>query len=189
MVINRNTSIYRCFTHNQTQSESGIFDHINSVRVWQRERLFEVWSCRPIKTWGLNKESQRFCHSHSLMLATSRYSHLFLSGENIFTQFWHCCVHYPFLKRAMIHFLLLFSRQGKLRLQKWFDTYQEKTKKKITRDLVATILKRKSKMCSFIEWQDMKIVYKRYASLYFCAAIDVRERIQFKFSNEFHLHF
>lgn len=27
-------------------------------------------------------------------------------------------------------------------------------------------------MSSFIEWQDMKIVYKRYASLYFCAAID-----------------
>ena len=83
------------------------------------------------------------------------------------------------IKPAMIHFLLLFSRQGKLRLQKWFDTYQEKTKKKITRDLVATILKRKSKMCSFIEWQDMKIVYKRYASLYFCAAIDVRKRFLF----------
>ena len=31
-------------------------------------------------------------------------------------------------------------------------------------------------MCSFIEWQDMKIVYKRYASLYFCAAFDVRKR-------------
>ena len=57
------------------------------------------------------------------------------------------------------------------------NTFQEKTKKKITRDLVATILKRKSKMCSFIEWQDMKIVYKRYASLYFCAAIDVSQII------------
>ena len=42
-------------------------------------------------------------------------------------------------------------------------------------------------MCSFIEWQDMKIVYKRYASLYFCAAIDVREikKIQLKLNNEF----
>ena len=29
-------------------------------------------------------------------------------------------------------------------------------------------------MSSFIEWKDMKIVYKRYASLYFCTAIDVR---------------
>lgn len=29
-------------------------------------------------------------------------------------------------------------------------------------------------MSSFIEWKDMKIIYKRYASLYFCAAVDVR---------------
>jgi len=28
-------------------------------------------------------------------------------------------------------------------------------------------------MSSFIEWKDMKIIYKRYASLYFCAAIDI----------------
>ena len=27
-------------------------------------------------------------------------------------------------------------------------------------------------MSSFIEWNDMKIVYKRYASLYFCCAIE-----------------
>merc|ERR1712012_676793 len=68
--------------------------------------------------------------------------------------------------------MLLFSRQGKLRLQKWFDAYQDKSKKKITRELISTILARKPKMCSFMEWKDLKIVYKRYASLYFCAAID-----------------
>jgi len=27
-------------------------------------------------------------------------------------------------------------------------------------------------MSSFLEWQDSKIVYKRYASLYFCCAIE-----------------
>ena len=27
-------------------------------------------------------------------------------------------------------------------------------------------------MCNFIEWKDLKIVYKRYASLYFCMAVD-----------------
>merc|ERR1719154_123668 len=72
----------------------------------------------------------------------------------------------------MIHFLLLFSRQGKLRLQKWFEAYPDKAKKKITRELIGSILSRKTKMSSFIEWQDLKIVYKRYASLYFCAAVD-----------------
>jgi len=72
----------------------------------------------------------------------------------------------------MIQFMLLFSRQGKLRLQKWFDAVQDNAKKKICRELISNILSRKPKMSSFIEWKDMKIVYKRYASLYFCAAID-----------------
>ena len=27
-------------------------------------------------------------------------------------------------------------------------------------------------MSSFLEWRDLKIVYKRYASLYFCCAVD-----------------
>lgn len=57
--------------------------------------------------------------------------------------------------------MLLFSRQGKLRLQKWYQAYPDKTKKKITRELITTILSRKPKMCSFLEWKDMKVVYKR----------------------------
>ncbi|RWS11213.1 AP-1 complex subunit sigma-2-like protein [Dinothrombium tinctorium] len=72
----------------------------------------------------------------------------------------------------MIHFMLLFSRQGKLRLQKWYISHAFKQQKKIIRELTTLILSRKAKMCSFVEWKDMKIVYKRYASLYFCCAID-----------------
>ncbi|XP_052219044.1 AP-1 complex subunit sigma-2 isoform X1 [Dreissena polymorpha] len=72
----------------------------------------------------------------------------------------------------MMQFMLLFSRQGKLRLQKWYAAHQDKMKKKITRELVTLVLSRKPKMCSFLEWKDLKIVYKRYASLYFCCAIE-----------------
>merc|ERR1712210_339147 len=61
----------------------------------------------------------------------------------------------------MIQFMLLFSRQGKLR-----------QKKKVSREIIATVLSRKPKMCSFLEWKDLKIVYKRYASLYFCCAVE-----------------
>ena len=60
-----------------------------------------------------------------------------------------------------MQFMLLFSRQGKLRLQKWYVAHPDKVKKKITRELVTTILARKPKMCSFLEWKDLKIVYKR----------------------------
>lgn len=72
----------------------------------------------------------------------------------------------------MMHFMLLFSRQGKLRLQKWFTAYPEKQKKKVVRELVSLVLSRKPKTCAFVEWKDLKIVYKRYASLYFMAAIE-----------------
>uniref|UniRef100_A0A914YHM9 AP complex subunit sigma n=1 Tax=Panagrolaimus superbus TaxID=310955 RepID=A0A914YHM9_9BILA len=72
----------------------------------------------------------------------------------------------------MMHYMILFSRQGKLRLQKWYVAYPDKVKKKITRELVTMILSRKPKMCAFLEYKDMKVVYKRYASLYFCCAID-----------------
>lgn len=68
--------------------------------------------------------------------------------------------------------MLLFSRQGKVRLQKWFTAYPDKQKKKIIRDLVSNVLARKPKMSSFLEYKDLKIVYKRYASLYFLAAIE-----------------
>ncbi|XP_076033826.1 AP-1 complex subunit sigma-2 isoform X2 [Oratosquilla oratoria] len=71
-----------------------------------------------------------------------------------------------------MQFMLLFSRQGKLRLQKWYVAHPDKVKKKITRELITTILSRKPKMSSFLEWRDLKIVYKRYASLYFCCAIE-----------------
>ena len=71
----------------------------------------------------------------------------------------------------MIHFILLFSRQGKIRLQKWYDAHSEKDKKKIARELTSTILARKPKMSNFLEWQNLQIVYKRYASLFFAFAI------------------
>ncbi|GAB0178565.1 AP-1 complex subunit sigma-2 [Grus japonensis] len=77
-----------------------------------------------------------------------------------------------FSPRGTMQFMLLFSRQGKLRLQKWYVPLSDKEKKKITRELVQTVLARKPKMCSFLEWRDLKIVYKRYASLYFCCAIE-----------------
>ncbi|KAG7271353.1 hypothetical protein CRUP_006845 [Coryphaenoides rupestris] len=58
-----------------------------------------------------------------------------------------------------MRFMLLFSRQGKLRLQKWYVPLCDKEKKRIGRELVQTILARKAKMCSFLEWRDLKVFY------------------------------
>ena len=54
------------------------------------------------------------------------------------TLFWLLVILFPF----QIQFLLLFSRQGKLRLQKWFTAQTEKQKKKMARELIANILTR-----------------------------------------------
>ena len=39
----------------------------------------------------------------------------------------------------------------------------------------ALVLQRQGKLCNFIEWKDLKIVYKRYASLYFCCLTDAAD--------------
>nr|XP_011459907.1 PREDICTED: AP-1 complex subunit sigma-2-like [Fragaria vesca subsp. vesca] len=71
-----------------------------------------------------------------------------------------------------IHFVILVSRQGKVRLTKWFSTYSQKERSKVMRELSGIILNRGPKLCNFIEWRGLKVVYKRYASLYFCMCID-----------------
>lgn len=57
--------------------------------------------------------------------------------------------------------MLMFSRAGKLRLQKWYDPISQKEKKKTTRDLIQTILSRKAKMSNVLEWKELNVVYKR----------------------------
>lgn len=72
---------------------------------------------------------------------------------------------FSLISSLQMQFMLLFSRQGKLRLQKWYVPLSDKEKKKITRELVQTVLARKPKMCSFLEWRDLKVVYKRWAGM------------------------
>lgn len=60
-----------------------------------------------------------------------------------------------------MRFMLLFSRQGKLRLQKWCVAAGERERRKMVRELMQVVLARKPKMCSFLEWRDLKVVYKR----------------------------
>eukprot|EP01103_Thecamoeba_quadrilineata_P009695 TRINITY_DN19516_c0_g1_i1.p1 TRINITY_DN19516_c0_g1~~TRINITY_DN19516_c0_g1_i1.p1 ORF type:complete len:156 (-),score=14.67 TRINITY_DN19516_c0_g1_i1:88-555(-) len=75
----------------------------------------------------------------------------------------------------MIHFLLLLNRQGKARLAKWYSPYTQKEKARIIRDVANLTLNRPQKLCNFIEWKNYKLVFKRYASLYFIACVDMKD--------------
>ncbi|ETI19465.1 hypothetical protein G647_09299 [Cladophialophora carrionii CBS 160.54] len=72
-----------------------------------------------------------------------------------------------------IKYLVLLSRQGKVRLAKWFSTLSPKEKAKIIKDVTQLVLARRTRMCNFLEYKaDTKIVYRRYASLFFIAGCD-----------------
>ncbi|KAM5435555.1 RNA polymerase III-inhibiting protein maf1 [Microsporum canis] len=68
-----------------------------------------------------------------------------------------------------INYLILLSRQGKVRLAKWFTTLSPKDKAKIIKDVTQLVLSRRTRMCNFLEYKDSKVVYRRYASLFFIA--------------------
>uniref|UniRef100_A0A4X2KQH2 AP complex mu/sigma subunit domain-containing protein n=1 Tax=Vombatus ursinus TaxID=29139 RepID=A0A4X2KQH2_VOMUR len=59
----------------------------------------------------------------------------------------------------MMWFMLLFSRQGKLQLQKWYLAMSDKERKKMVWELMQVVLARKPNMCSLQEWRDLKVVW------------------------------
>ncbi len=71
------------------------------------------------------------------------------------------CLVRAFAAVFQIRFLLLISRQGKVRLTKWYSPYTQKDKARIMREVTSMVLSRPPKMCNFIEWKEKKIVYKR----------------------------
>ncbi|KAF8335051.1 Adaptor protein complex sigma subunit [Cantharellus anzutake] len=60
---------------------------------------------------------------------------------------------------------------GKVRLAKWFLTLPPKQKTKIVKDVTQLVLARRTRMCNFLEYKDTKVVYRRYASLFFICGI------------------
>ena len=68
----------------------------------------------------------------------------------------------------MLDFLLVFNKQGKLRLTRWYSTI--KSHQKISKNCIQLVLNHPHG--NIIEDQQYKLVYKRYASLYFCVGIE-----------------
>ncbi|CUM68041.1 uncharacterized protein PRCAT00005756001 [Priceomyces carsonii] len=76
-----------------------------------------------------------------------------------------------------IHFIIVLNRQGKTRLAKWFDqTTTSQDKQRITTEVHRLISSRDSKYQSnFVEYRQNKLVYRRYAGLYFISSIDMTD--------------
>jgi len=75
-------------------------------------------------------------------------------------------------RSTMIRYALLFSKQSKIRLSKYYVLTSQKDRKRIEREVMHAILPRPARACNVVEYRDAKLVYRRYASLYFCLAVD-----------------
>eukprot|EP00729_Bicosta_minor_P004515 gene4515-5826_t len=74
-----------------------------------------------------------------------------------------------------IQFVLMVNKQGQTRVAQYY-TYKDVTTR-ITdeSEIIRKCLARNEKQCSFMEYRDIKLVYRRYASLYFIVGIDSTE--------------
>ncbi|KAL9644453.1 hypothetical protein ABK040_016580 [Willaertia magna] len=74
-----------------------------------------------------------------------------------------------------IEFILLVNKQGQTRLAQYtkFKTINERTA--LEGEIVRKCLSRNEEQCSFIEHMGYKLIYRRYASLFFIVGVDHNE--------------
>lgn len=60
-----------------------------------------------------------------------------------------------------ISYILLVSRQGKIRLSKWFAVMTTKEKQRIVKEVSQLVLARKAKMCNVLEYKGNFIMFNK----------------------------
>jgi AP-3 complex subunit sigma len=75
----------------------------------------------------------------------------------------------------MIKAILVFNTRGQARVLKFFDSCSSELQQKLLRESYQLVSKRDYDACNFIEYNDYKLVYRHYATLYFVVMIDSTE--------------
>jgi len=77
----------------------------------------------------------------------------------------------------MIQFILLVNKQGQTRLAQYTSFISIKERITLEGELVRKCLSRNNQQCSFLEHRKYKVIYRRYASLYFIVGLDIDEEV------------
>lgn len=76
----------------------------------------------------------------------------------------------------MIKFILLVNKQGHTRFSNYYDRDINKEERGwIEAEIVRKCLTKSQKQCSFLEYKNYQVVFRRYASLFFIVGIDEDE--------------
>lgn len=78
-------------------------------------------------------------------------------------------------RERMIRFFLLQNRAGKTRLAKYYTPLSDDDKKRTEDEVYRLIANRDAKFTNFLEYKTFKVVYRRYAGLYFIFCVDATD--------------
>ncbi|CAO2143761.1 unnamed protein product, partial [Urochloa humidicola] len=75
----------------------------------------------------------------------------------------------------MIRFILLQNRQGKTRLAKYYVPLEDSEKHKVEYEVHRLVVNRDPKFTNFVEFRTHKVIYRRYAGLFFSICVDITD--------------
>eukprot|EP01138_Halocafeteria_seosinensis_P004110 gb/GECG01004202.1/.p1 GENE.gb/GECG01004202.1/~~gb/GECG01004202.1/.p1 ORF type:complete len:181 (+),score=19.54 gb/GECG01004202.1/:1-543(+) len=97
-----------------------------------------------------------------------------------------CCCRYSCwlgsIYLAMIRGVFIFNTTGEVRLLRCYEPLKEEQQQRVVRELFSLLSKRPDGVCNFLEggclseWnEEVKVVYRHYATLYFVFVVDQQE--------------
>ena len=72
----------------------------------------------------------------------------------------------------MIKFVLMVNKQGQTRLSTYYDWLDLDERTALESEVIRKCLSRNEMQCSFMEYGNYRVIYRRYASLFFIVGVD-----------------
>ena len=77
----------------------------------------------------------------------------------------------------MIRFVLMVNKQGQTRLAQYYETHRMEERCALEAEVIRKCLSRTETQCSFYEYRGYKVVYRRYASLFFIVGVEGEDEV------------